>query len=717
MVQIQHSNATKQKEDVIPFFAVPNLLYGINLGILAALINAFLHISLYASFTLFFGPVLVLICLATRGLNAAIITAFISSISAAIYGQDAYLIVIFMLEMFVVHMLMRRGFFLFQSASLYWLIIGIPLIFTLHAISSFDSAEFLFINSITRGINGLICLSFASVVCWFLPRNLLYTNYSKKPPRLASLIFSLCMITVTLPSMVVASFFIWQTTSSNEQIIAKSLKSTSEQARVLNNLEISRHLNAINTLASIMQASKSIQVQPLLNATNNHYPLFESLFVTDEFGRILQAVPSTFKRKLFEANITTVRELAYFQEAQNSLEPLVSEAVVNRKMGEVYSFSIVAPLFNSGQFDGLVQGAILLDTFNAFNQARVDTNYSFVITDTNGRIVSRSHDLSLPLLSNFDVKIIENPLVQTLPILEINQQQFLYSQSQTEQNWTITILTSPKKITSVIFDFLFLLVVATFFMLAAFAFIANTLARKITQPLVDIAEHFPVSEDDDYPLEESQVSSEMLTLTHRLLDSHKVMSNFQQQLSEQVNNKTKQLKQLNQELYSLAQKDSLTQLYNRAGFNRLALSSYRNCIRHKINISLVLIDIDHFKTINDTHGHPFGDKCIIAVAKTIQHHCKRDTDIIGRYGGEEFIILLSGGEIDEHAKRIKMIKNHIESLSFKHNASRVNMTVSAGICSLSNSYDLEYDDMLQKADEQLYLSKREGRNKINSIIY
>lgn len=717
MIQTQHNNTTKQKEEFIPFFAVSNLVYGVNLGILAALINAFLHVSLYANFTLFFGQVLVLICLSTRGLNAAIVAAFISSLSAAIYGHDAYLIVLFMLEMFVVHMLMKRGYFLFQSASLYWLIVGIPLIFTLHAITSFDSTELLFVNGITRGINGLICLSFASVVCWFLPRNLLYTRYSKKPPRLASLIFSLCMITVTLPSMLVASFFIWQTTSSNEQIIAKSLKSTSEQARVLNNLEINRHLNAIDTLSSIIQNSNSLPVQPLLKATKTHYSLFESLFITDKFGRITQAVPDAFMRQLFEENAITVRDLAYFQDVRKSLKPLVSEAITGKKMGKLYSFSVVAPLLEDGQFKGLVQGGILLDTFNAFNQAQIDTDYSFVITDTNGRIVSLSHDLSLPLLSNFDYKDIKSPLIQTLPVLEINQQQFIYSQSLTEQNWKITILTSPKKITSVIFDFLFLLIVATFFMLAAFAFIANALARKITQPLVDIAEHFPISENDGYPIEESQVSSEMLTLTHHLVDSQKVMRNFQQQLSEQVHNKTKQLKQLNQELYSLAQKDSLTQLYNRAGFNRLALSSYRNCIRHKINISLVLIDIDHFKTINDTHGHPFGDKCIIAVAKTIQHHCKRDTDIIGRYGGEEFIILLSGGEIDEHAKRIEMIKNHVASLSFKHNASRVSMTVSAGICCLSNNYDLEYDDMLQKADEQLYLSKREGRNKINSIIY
>ena len=253
-------------------------------------------------------------------------------------------------------------------------------------------------------------------------------------------------------------------------------------------------------------------------------------------------------------------------------------------------------------------------------------------------------------------------------------------------------------------------------MLAAFAFIANALAQKITKPLVDIAQHFPNSERHMEILDESHVSSEMVTLTNRLIDSHEVMTNFQQQLSEQVHHKTKQLKKLNKELYSIAQKDSLTQLLNRAGFNRLALTAYRNCIRNHNSLSVIFLDIDHFKSINDNYGHPFGDKCIVAAAKTIQQHCKRDTDIIGRYGGEEFIIMISGGEIPEHVERIELIRRQVEDLKFNTDSSQVSMTVSAGMCSLDENFNIDYEDLLQLADEQLYLSKRGGRNKISSII-
>jgi diguanylate cyclase (GGDEF)-like protein len=318
-------------------------------------------------------------------------------------------------------------------------------------------------------------------------------------------------------------------------------------------------------------------------------------------------------------------------------------------------------------------------------------------------------------MSNFDFTKVNLALIKQLNVLRFNQQTFLFQQATTKAGWQVTILTTSDAVTSLLIKNFIILVASGSLILALFAWVARLLSRKITRPLVDISEH--LSNKDLHPtlIDKAQVSSEMVKLTHRLIDSHDVMRNFQQQLSEQVHNKTKQLKRLNKELYSIAQKDSLTQLLNRAGFNRLAITSYRNCVRNHINMSLILIDIDHFKVINDTYGHPFGDKCIVAVAKTIQKHCKRDTDIIGRYGGEEFIIMIVGGETSEHNQRIEMIRQEIEKLKFRNGQSIVQMTVSAGLCSLSEDFSVDFEDLLQLADEQLYQSKRTGRNRISSI--
>lgn len=716
MIKTDFSPNQKVENEISPFFALPTVLYGLNFGALGGMANAFFSINFFGDIGLYFGQIFVLLCLVTRGLNATIIAVFITSTVAAVYANDPYLIAIYSLEMLFVHVCMRKGYFLFQSAMTYWLLIGIPLLLSLHALTSFVSAELLYIGGVTRALNGLICVSTVAIFCWFLPSRFIYNKYYANPPKLSSLIFSLCMLTITLPAMIITLYFIWQSKTDNEIIIKRELQVTATQVAAINNIELERHLNSLQTVASILETNPSARHQPLITATAKNYNLFESVTLTDSNGKVLRASPNLNKETFTKLYYPSVKSKKYFRDAKFSSDAFITDAVVNKGYGNNPFISFVVPINIKSEFTGIVQGAMMLEEFTEFNSKNIDDEYVYVITDNKGRIIARSEALGAPLLSNFDYTVHIDPLIANVPLLRFNQSVYLYQESQTENGWTITLMTPPNKITSMLVDYYFILVIATFFVLAAFAFIAKSLSRKITKPLVNIAENFPNAEYHPQIIRESQVSSEMVTLTRKLIDSHEVMSNFHQQLSEQVNNKTKQLKKLNKELYSIAQKDSLTQLLNRAGFNKLAMASYRSCVRNHINMSLIFIDIDHFKIINDTHGHPFGDKCIVAVAKTIQKHCKRDTDILGRYGGEEFIIMIVGGEIKEHSDRIVLIKDEIEKLSLQHGNNIIKMTISAGISSLGNDFSIEYEDLLQLSDNQLYISKREGRNKISSII-
>ncbi|MFT4653284.1 MAG: diguanylate cyclase (GGDEF)-like protein [Kangiellaceae bacterium] len=716
MIKTDFSPPQKIANSEAPFFAIGTILYGLNFGVLGAVTNAFLNINFFGDFSLYFGQIFVLFCLVARGLNAGIIAAFIASVTTAVYANDPYLVVILSLEILFVHVCMRRGYFLFQSSMSYWLLIGIPLLLCLHALTSFVSVEVLFVDGVTRGLNGLICISIVAICCWFLPSHLVYKKYYSSPPQLSSLIFSLCMLTVTLPAMVIALFFIWQSTTQNEKVIERELKTMSSQLATINNIEIKRHLSSLETVSTILKNDPNAKLQALVTATAKNYDLFESVIVVSQYGEVLRAAPLEHSLKLNELRNPSVKSRQYFKEAQNSQVAFITDALIGRGLGKEPIICFVAPILVNNKFSGLVQGAMNLTQLTAFNNINMSDDYLYIITDSKNRIIAHSYKLDVELLSNFDYSIHKDQLIKSLPVLRFNQSEYLYEQSKTQTGWTITLMVPPYKVTSVLVEYFFILVLATIFVLAAFAFIAKSLSRKITKPLVDIAENFPNPEFHTEIIRESQVSSEMVKLTQKLIDSHEVMSNFHQQLSEQVHNKTKQLKQLNRELYSIAQKDSLTQLLNRAGFNRLAITSYRNCVRNRINMSLIFIDIDHFKLVNDTHGHPFGDKCIIAVAKTIQKHCKRDTDIIGRYGGEEFIIMIVGGEIKEHNERITLIKDEVEALSLLQGNNIVKMTISAGICSLENNFSIDYEDLLQLSDNQLYISKREGRNKISTEV-
>lgn len=716
MIKTDFSEPQKTASHDTSFFALSTVLYGLNFGVLGAVTNAFLKFTFFGDFCLYFGQIFVLFCLVTRGLNAGIISALIASTAAAVYGSDPYLLVILPLEILFIHVCMRKGYFLFQSSMLYWMLIGVPLLLCLRALTSFDSAELLFVGGVTTALNGLLCISVVAICCWFLPSHFIYDKYYVNPPQLSSLIFSLCMLTVTLPAMVIALFFIWQSAIHNEQIVERELSTIATNLKNINNIELQRHLNSIETASTIIKNNPNVGLQALVNATARNYDLFYSVILADKYGRVLRAAPTKHSLRLNEIDHPSIKTRAYFKQASKQSVPFISDVIVGRGLGKDRIICFVAPISNAGTFNGLVQGAMTLEGLSEFNDKNINSGYLYLISDSKNRIIARSSSFAAPLLSNFDYQPYEDPLIKRIPALKFKNENYLYQQSQTKNGWTITVMVSPMKITSLLINYFFVLIIATIFILAAFAYIAKSLSRRITKPLVDIAENFPNPDLHKRIMRESRVSSEMVKLTQKLIDSHEVMSNFHQQLSEQVHNKTKQLKLLNKELYSIAQKDSLTQLFNRAGFNRLAINSFRNCMRNRISLSLIFVDIDHFKRINDSHGHPFGDKCIVAVAKTIQKHCKRDTDILGRYGGEEFIIMIAGGEISEHNDRIHLIKNEIEALTLMKGNQAVKMTISAGICSLEKEFNVDFEDVLQLSDNQLYISKREGRNKVSTVV-
>ena len=716
MIKTDFSSPHRIATEASSFFARNTILYGVGFGVMGALSNVYLSLNFFGDFHLYFGQIFVLLCLVLRGLNPGIIAAFISSTACALHANDPYLVVIFSLEILFVHVCMRKGYLLFQSSMSYWISIGIPLLLLLHALSNFTSAEVLFISAVTKGLNGLICISIVAIICWFLPAYFTYNKYFQKPPPLSSLIFSLCMLCVTLPAVVIAFFFIWQSMVQNEQIVERELRSIASQLATANNIELQRHQRSLETVATILTNNPQAKLQPLITATAANYELFKSVILVNHLGDVLRAAPAPFSEKLNELKRLSIQHEQYFLDARTSSSAFVTDALFTNDFFEDLIIFFVAPVMVDNQFNGLIQGAMQLEKLIAFNDRQIQENYRYIISDAKNRIIAHSEDLEVNLLANFDYREYKDPLINSISTLRFGKNSYLYKQSYTQTEWTITVMLAPHFVTSALVHYFFILVIATIVIITAFVFIAKSLSRKITKPIEDIAENFPNHASTPQIVRDSQFSLEMVKLTRKLIDSHELMTNFNQKLTEQVNDKTKQLRQLNRALYSEAQKDSLTQLLNKVSFNKLAGQAYRNCVRNNIVMSVIFIDIDHFKLVNDTYGHPFGDKCITAVANTIRHHCKRDTDIIGRYGGEEFIIMIVGGDIQEHNELISLIKDDVEKLRLIKDGMLIKMTISAGICSIVNNFSITYEQVVELSDNQLYVSKHDGRNRISSVV-
>lgn len=172
----------------------------------------------------------------------------------------------------------------------------------------------------------------------------------------------------------------------------------------------------------------------------------------------------------------------------------------------------------------------------------------------------------------------------------------------------------------------------------------------------------------------------------------------------------KELKSANIRLREQSQIDQLTGLNNRGYWEKCLVHEYNRHLRYGDKCSLAMLDIDHFKKVNDTYGHQFGDKVLRIIAKTLTDNI-RGTDIAGRYGGEEFGVILTGSNNKTSKIFAERFRKSVEALSISTGGREVRITVSIGLTEFNNNVD-NYKELIEKADQALYESKRSGRNRI-----
>ena len=174
----------------------------------------------------------------------------------------------------------------------------------------------------------------------------------------------------------------------------------------------------------------------------------------------------------------------------------------------------------------------------------------------------------------------------------------------------------------------------------------------------------------------------------------------------------KALEMRNAELERLASTDYLTNLYNRRRFFLTTEKIFTEAVRTGYPISITLIDLDHFKQVNDTHGHMIGDQVLIQIAHLIRDGC-RENDMAARYGGEEFVILHPNIGRLAAFQIIEKIRKRVEATPYNDKANEIGMTLSAGIVDIEICKDCpRLDDMLALADKALYRAKDGGRNQV-----
>ena len=197
---------------------------------------------------------------------------------------------------------------------------------------------------------------------------------------------------------------------------------------------------------------------------------------------------------------------------------------------------------------------------------------------------------------------------------------------------------------------------------------------------------------------------------HELKLTHGKLEEMNKMLEEKVRERTKALEQANKLLESLSVTDPLTGLSNRRSLDYELKQEVSRCLRYNTKLSCIMLDIDHFKKVNDTYGHLMGDEVLKMIGRVLKDNL-RIHDIPARYGGEEFVILLPETGIKAACKVAEKIRKLIENNQVEKNGEKVAVTVSCGVAEFVPGKMNNPMELIEAADNALYVAKKKGRNR------
>jgi diguanylate cyclase (GGDEF)-like protein len=172
-----------------------------------------------------------------------------------------------------------------------------------------------------------------------------------------------------------------------------------------------------------------------------------------------------------------------------------------------------------------------------------------------------------------------------------------------------------------------------------------------------------------------------------------------------------ELEEANRELKQKNTLDELTGLFNRRYYDQKILAEYRRSKRNLTPLSLIIIDIDHFKTVNDSYGHLAGDQCLVWLSNHLKESLKRSTDMAFRYGGEEFCIILPDTDENGAIAFAEALRKIIEHRVCTYKSIEISLTISSGVFTYIQQDNIKPEQIFTRADKALYEAKNNGRNE------
>ena len=701
------------------------------LGLLGLVLNIY-PIPLFANVQLILGNAAVVIVAILLGPWYALFTALFTATGLMLAWSSAHVYLVFLLEALWLGFARRKDVPILYASIGYWLLLGLPLMsLYLWFVTGMPSYHIPF-TTIKQAFNGIFYTTLGELCVvalpslWHLKDRLVNHTRRTMSSQISYLFILITTISLLTSSLVFNHYFM----DKQQILINQNLNDTGISLGHATETYISTNTRTIASVGKFISVSglPFEQWQRILDSVQSLTPSFTTMFIANVHGEIVAGSPieklNNFKKLEQRFN---VQDRDYFIQALINHNTFVSPVFIGRGLDKEIIIAISTPIFKEGSNTaiGIVQGSLDLGYFsNIDKQNQHHETQSIILLDEKENIVYASERLGLTPLTPFNFITGSTEYRTRLKLMDINQSEadtpeYIYAHHQLNNGWHLYVVEPFVPLLKLAQEQYTKTIALLLLSMIGAVIIAKAISRLTTTPLALLAQHFSQTKDGSFNEEKfehellnNSTPKEIYSLYESLEANQQALLSYQLELEDKVKQRTMDLEIANRKLKDMAERDSLTNLYNRRYTEKQFLHIQDLCERGQDAIAVVLLDLDFFKKVNDTYGHLAGDECLRVMAEVLSSHFKRDVDLLCRYGGEEFVLILPMCNTLKVEQHLNDFREKLASVVITNPADQVtfSVTVSIGAIIADAAYSSTLEVWLKLADENLYKAKEQGRN-------
>ncbi|TKB47547.1 diguanylate cyclase [Thalassotalea mangrovi] len=693
-------------------------------------------IPLFNNIELVLGNVAFVIVAMRFGMLYSLLCALIVCISLTESTGHPFGFWLFGLEAVFIAWLRSRGWYVLYADLLFWFVLGMPLT-ALLLFYQIDMPEQLwFLTTIKQAFNGLVYTCLAGLVVYFFP-SLFDISYQQQPRTVrtlqsqlvyaSSLVISFSIITISI-------FVSHKVIKSQHDIIQQNIDERKHYFVHSTENYLRSYQSAIENLAIMLsnnpsywhQGDDARQRLAFIDKFHQKYPDFLGIAVVNANQQVIYTSPGQLLEQVAQqVGEVRVTQEEFFIGAQHTQGSYLSKVFISNYLGgkPIITISQGVMLDDAAEhpYKPVLAGALDSRRFSQLVSAQLSDKMSYIITDQIGNVVFASEQLNIAPLKPIQFAAEAEYAFGKTQLVRFKvpggeSPEYFLSKAKLKNGWQAYVLVDSSSVVKKIeqeYILVFALLILAFLIAVS---LAQRIGFELTQPMVFILKQLQKF-DRNNKLEFAPLfrgaPQEVILLYDELQRNKTEIHEYQTELENKVAERTDELERANEKLTQLAQKDGLTGVFNRRYFDEHFGLHRKHTYRNRGNMAVMIIDLDHFKEVNDQHGHLAGDECLRVVSEIMSEEFSRETDLIARFGGEEFVLMVTQISEQNLSYKLERLRRTIAAtVIYDERNQPFHVTASIGAILAPATYSDQTQDWIQLADKKLYQAKREGRNQV-----